>query len=91
MKFLKLTLVCAVCNIGHSPWVMAQRAPDQIFVNGKIVTVDDSFSVQQAVAVADEQILAVGTNEAIGTLAGPRDPNHGSGRTNRDSRIDRQP
>ena len=71
MKFLKLTLVCAVCNIGHSPWVMAQRAPDQIFVNGKIVTVDDSFSVQQAVAVAGEQILAVGTNEAIGTLAGP--------------------
>ncbi len=71
MKFLKLILVCAVCNIGHSPWVIAQQTPDQIFVNGKIVTVDESFSVQQAVAVAGERILAVGTNEAIGTLAGP--------------------
>jgi predicted amidohydrolase YtcJ len=71
MKFLKLTLVCALCNIGHSPWVIAQQAPDQIFVNGNIVTVDDSFSSQQVVAVAGERILAVGTNEAIETLAGP--------------------
>jgi predicted amidohydrolase YtcJ len=43
----------------------------RFFTNGKIVTVDERFSVQQAVAVADGRIIAVGTNAEILDHAGP--------------------
>jgi predicted amidohydrolase YtcJ len=44
----------------------------RFFTNGKIVTVDERFSVQQAVAVADGRIIAVGANAEILDLAGPQ-------------------
>jgi predicted amidohydrolase YtcJ len=47
----------------------AQTA-DAIFVNGKIVTVDDRFSIQQAVAIKGQRIVAVGTSADIRKLAG---------------------
>lgn len=43
---------------------------DLVFYNGKILTVDANFSIQQAVAIQDDKILAVGSNEAINRLAG---------------------
>src|SRR5262245_47473424 len=48
-----------------------QSPPDLILSNGKIITVDERFSIAQAVAVRGERIVAVGTNAAIGSLAGP--------------------
>src|SRR5919201_784492 len=42
-----------------------------VLINGKIVTVDDRFSIQEAVAVRDGKILAVGTTASIRALAGP--------------------
>ena len=48
----------------------AQRPPDLILTNGKVVTVDQKFSIAQAVAVADGRISAVGTDKEIQTLAG---------------------
>ncbi len=45
---------------------------DNIFVNGKIITVDERASVAQAVAVRDGKILAVGQNAQILKLAGPK-------------------
>ncbi len=39
--------------------------PDLIFHNGKIVTVDREFSIQQALAIQGERILAVGSNADI--------------------------
>lgn len=47
-----------------------QPAPDLILANGKIITVDGRFSIAQAVAVAGDRIVAVGTNQEIGRLAG---------------------
>ena len=41
-----------------------------VLLNGKIVTVDDFFSIQQAVAIQGERIAAVGSNEAIQVLVG---------------------
>jgi predicted amidohydrolase YtcJ len=42
----------------------SQREPaDLILFNGKIVTVDDAFSIRQAIVVKDGRILAVGDNE----------------------------
>ena len=47
----------------------AQEGPDTILLNGKIVTVDDYFSIQEAVAIGGERIVAVGTDAEIRALA----------------------
>jgi predicted amidohydrolase YtcJ len=44
--------------------------PDTIFYNGKIITVDSGFTIQQAFAVRGELYVGVGTNAAIQALAG---------------------
>jgi len=48
------------------------RVPDAdlIFVNGKIVTVDQDFSVARAVAVSGDTIIAVGSDRMIRKYAG---------------------
>ena len=49
----------------------AVSPPDLVFSNGKIVTVDDRFTIAQAVAVKGDRILAVGSSEEIAKVAGP--------------------
>ncbi len=49
----------------------AVSPPDLVFSNGKIVTVDERFTIAQAVAVKGDRIVAVGTNQEIARLAGP--------------------
>jgi predicted amidohydrolase YtcJ len=44
--------------------------PDTIFYNGKIITVDSGFTVQQAFAVKGDLYVAVGTDAAVRALAG---------------------
>jgi len=45
----------------------AKTAADLILVNGKIITVDNEFSIAEAVAVKDDRIVAVGrTADVIG-------------------------
>lgn len=46
-------------------------AADLVLLNGKVVTLDDSHQIAQAVAVKGDRIVAVGTNETVQTLAGP--------------------
>jgi predicted amidohydrolase YtcJ len=46
--------------------------PDLILINGKIITVDKNFSIQQAVAIRDEKIFSVGSSSRIKGLAGPK-------------------
>ena len=48
-----------------------QAAPDTILTNGKIITVDDQFSMAQAVAIRGDRFVAVGSNQDITRLAGP--------------------
>jgi predicted amidohydrolase YtcJ len=48
-----------------------QRA-DRIFVNGKVWTGDDARPAAEALAVAGDKILAVGTSQEIRALAGPK-------------------
>jgi predicted amidohydrolase YtcJ len=43
--------------------------PDIILMNGNVATVDDDFSFAEAVAIRGNTILAVGSNEEIGSLA----------------------
>lgn len=44
-------------------------AVDTIVVNGKIVTVDDRFTITQALAIKNQRIVATGSNEEIRKLA----------------------
>jgi predicted amidohydrolase YtcJ len=56
--------------VGLAATVRAQQA-DIILHNGKVLTVDKSFSIAQAVAITGNQISAVGTNESVLATAGP--------------------
>jgi hypothetical protein len=47
-----------------------QTAPDIILSNGKIITVDERFTIAQAVAIKGDRIVSVGTNAEILRLAG---------------------
>ena len=49
----------------------AEQAPDLVFHNGKVVTVDATFSLAQALAVRGNRIVAVGADAAVLALAGP--------------------
>ena len=46
-------------------------APDTVLVNGHVVTVDQRFSIAQAIAIANGRFTAVGTDADIRKLAGP--------------------
>jgi predicted amidohydrolase YtcJ len=48
-----------------------QAAVDTVLTNGKIITVDDRFSIAQAVAIRGDRFVAVGSNQDITRLAGP--------------------
>ena len=58
--------------VGASIAMQAQQPPaDFVFTNAKVITVDDQFSIAQAVAVRGDRIVAVGSNADINRLAGP--------------------
>jgi len=48
-----------------------RQKPDLVIVNADVLTMDPSHPRAQAVAVAQERILAVGTTDEINGLAGP--------------------
>ena len=51
----------------------ARAAPPELILhNGKIVTVDEEFSIAEAIAIEDGRIAAVGADASIQALAGPR-------------------
>jgi predicted amidohydrolase YtcJ len=53
--------------------LQAQTAPaDLVLYNGKIVTVDDAFSIREAIVVKDGRIVAIGGNELRNRYAGAR-------------------
>src|SRR5947207_4370102 len=45
---------------------------DAILINGKIVTVDDRFTIAQALAVRKQRIVSLGSTAAVETLKGPQ-------------------
>jgi len=62
--FITVFLTVCVSQIGF-----AQTAPDVVFVNGKVLTVDEAFSETQAVAISGNKIAAVGSTDEISELA----------------------
>jgi predicted amidohydrolase YtcJ len=58
--------------VGGAAIVRGQQAAiDTVLTNGKIITVDDRFSIAQAVAIRGDRFVAVGSNQDITRLAGP--------------------
>lgn len=59
---------------GIGMWSLHAQAPaaDLVLFNGKIVTVDDAFSIREAIAMKDGRILAVGGNELRNRYPGAR-------------------
>ena len=64
---VSLTLVL-MFSMGLGP-SYAQDTPVTLYLNGKIITVDDYFSIKEAVAVRGERIIAVDSNDVIHALA----------------------
>ena len=70
-KPLAIALLLAV--VAGASLVKAQQpAADIVLTGGKIITVDEKFSIAQAVAIRGDRIVAVGTNQQINALAGPQ-------------------
>src|SRR5215217_8525847 len=67
-----LSTIATIVAVGGAALLSAQQpSADVILTNGKIITVDDKFSIAQAVAIRGERIVAVGSNQQIATLASP--------------------
>jgi predicted amidohydrolase YtcJ len=50
----------------------AQEPADIVVTNGKIVTVDDRFSIAQALAIKGSRVVAVGSLDDVDRLKGPQ-------------------
>ena len=68
---MRRLVLCAAAVLLVGSGLVAQTAADLILSNGKIITVDERFTIAQAVAVRGGQIVAVGTSQDINRLAGP--------------------
>ncbi len=69
-SFLALLLSSLGASLGLSrPAAAAESAPEAIFVNAKVATVDADFSVREAFAVRAGKIVATGTSREMRALA----------------------
>jgi len=60
-----LCVAAGVFQILHMTAAAQGSAPDLLFTNGKIVTVDERFTIAQAIAVKGDRIVAVGPSQEI--------------------------
>jgi len=75
MQFVKVTLTSLLFSLLFFTYhctsnSSAVLAPETVLHNGKVVTVDEDFSIAEAVAIQDGRFVAVGSNEEILLLAG---------------------
>lgn len=67
-----LALVCSlVFSVGRLAAQQSRQPADIILNNGKILTVDQNFSIAEAVAIRGNQIAAVGRNQDVMAMSGP--------------------
>src|SRR5271156_4821435 len=68
MRKTVLAIACLLSVLSAS----AQTSADLILIRGKILTVDPRDSIAQAVAIRQGKIIAVGSDQQIRLLAGPK-------------------
>ena len=71
MRIILRALVVAAVAAAWNNAALAQTAADTVLLGGKIVTVDDRFTIAEALAVKGERIVAVGSTADIEKLKGP--------------------
>ncbi len=72
MELFKTSKLGTLVILGTAALLPAQPpAPDLLISNGKIVTVDERFTITQALAIRADRIVAVGSNADMARLAGP--------------------
>ncbi len=69
-KLLILVVVCLICAAAAAVPSFPGYA-DLVLFGGKIITVDEKFSIAQAIAIRDGRILDVGSNHEMAKYAGP--------------------
>jgi predicted amidohydrolase YtcJ len=70
MRTIMGTLI-ALMAVAFGNSASAQTLADTVLVGGKIVTVDDRFTIAQALAIKNDRIIAVGSTAEIEKLKGP--------------------
>ena len=77
LRFTTIKVTCAAWRpaaviLFLGTWLPSVAAPpDLILHGGKIITVDEQFSVAQALAIESERIVSVGSTAGVTALAGP--------------------
>lgn len=70
-----LKVMAAACAAAYLGWddslAESSQAADMVLLNGKIITVNPSNTIAQAVAIRGDRIQAVGPTAAIRSLIGP--------------------
>ena len=66
-----MLLASAAALSMRSAFAQGAITADLILSNGKIVTVDDRFTIAQAVAIKGNRIVAIGANQEMDRLAAP--------------------
>jgi hypothetical protein len=70
-RALLVALLATAALSAQRPILPRPPAPDLVLFNGKVITVDRSFSVHDAVAIIGDRIMAVGSDDQMKTVAGP--------------------
>ena len=70
-RALLVALLATAALSAQRPILPRPPAPDLVLFNGKVITVDRSFSVHEAVAIIGDRIMAVGNDDQMQTVAGP--------------------
>jgi predicted amidohydrolase YtcJ len=69
MRFIFYVLIGTAAVAGQI--LPRPPAPDLILVNGRVITVDRSFTIAEGVAIAGDRIMTIGNEDQLRALAGP--------------------
>ncbi len=65
LALVSLLVIGLIANCKRS-----EDLADLIFINGKVITMDNTFAIASAIAIKGSHILAVGSNKEVTALAG---------------------
>ena len=68
---MRPTLRLVTLILAATAGVASAQTPELVYYNAKVVTVDATFEIVQAVAIAGGTIVGVGSNERMKAMAGP--------------------
>jgi len=71
----RISFLTLCCLLATPAWAQTGKGmvifADAVYYNGKVLTVDERFSIAQAFAVREGKVMAVGSDAQILSLAGP--------------------